>query len=443
MKPILPILLIAAAGFAIGICLPPGGENPKDPTISMRTRSSREGGSSPAWLDPKVAAADRMAVFVGKAADLTPEEWPAFFKARLGSPEWSRLAAELWADRDPGGFWDFLRRDKDPMLLDQWGSGLVKTWTVSDPDAAMAAVMAITDKETADKIRREVVDTVLGYDLQKGLQFAAMAGDFNRFSGGPRSWMNENPEAAVRGLAALPKISDYRDYLGYAIEIWAKADPQAALAWMKNENPRRNEPPLPNDIWMAEGFKAAATEDPKAALATALSMANPRERDKALGGILSSGKVAPTDLPALLDACSLVTQSKVLRNAISSLPKNTPADLAAATEILLHAPASRNSLQATATIAEGWAALDWNGGWQWAETLPDVATRREALETLARRANADQRATLATRIAGLPDMELSNRFFENILRNMPENERNSWIEKLPPARAAWARKNLK
>ena len=41
------------------------------------------------------------------------------------------------------------------------------------------------------------------------------------------------------GLAALPRDADYRYYLDSAVEVWAKADPRAALAWLSTRRPAK------------------------------------------------------------------------------------------------------------------------------------------------------------------------------------------------------------
>ncbi|MEO5711936.1 MAG: hypothetical protein ABIT37_00460 [Luteolibacter sp.] len=445
MKPVTSITLTVAAGFIVGFNLPVFDMNPKKPTTAEapRTSSRHAAEAARAWQDSKIDAGKRMSAFVEKAAGLSPAEWPAFFKTQQNSPEWSRLSAQLWADNDPEGFWKYLREQKDPLLLDQWGSKLMVTWAAADPDAAMKAVLGVTDKTRGDSMRRDVVDAALAHDLAKGLGLAAVAGDFNSFGWGPEPWMNENPEAAVRGLAALPMISDYRDYLKYALEIWAQANPQAALEWMKNENPRRNEQPNMNDEWMSAGFKAAAKTDPKAALAAALALTLPRERDQALGGVLTSGTVSAADLPALLDACSITAKARFICDAVASLPMESPADLAAATEILKQAPACRETLRATESMARTWSSKDWSGGWNWAASLPDLAMRRKAFEAIAEGMNQNQSDTMIEVISQIPLPQLSNTMFQNVLAKIPANKREEWITKLPSDRAGWARSNLK
>ena len=97
----------------------------------------------------------------------------------------------------------------------------------------MRAANSITDKKSSDDLRSEVIDTVLAANLAKGLELAANAADFNRFSRGSREWMKNNPSAAVQGLAKLPERSEYRGFLSSAVVEWAAQDAPALLAWLK------------------------------------------------------------------------------------------------------------------------------------------------------------------------------------------------------------------
>ncbi len=445
MKPVHSIALSVLAGFAIGFGSAAFVKNgATSPTDSVPRKSPRRtGGAERKWSDAGLSAGDRIAAFVDKASELSSSEWPGFYEAQQNSPEWSRLAARLWADCDPQGFWNHLRDAHDPLELQRWGSGLLKSWTAADPDAAMDAVMAITDKMTGDKYRLEVVDTAIALDLDKGLELAAKAGDFNRFSWGPRAWIDQAPEAAARGLATLPRISKYRDFLKFAVTAWATADPQAALDWMRNENPRGNEEANKNDDWMSAGFKAAAIARPEAALSTALAMPDPRERERAIAGILQSGTMKPGEVPALLAECPISTQSQIIAETIAALPLKTPADLAAATEILIQGPGSREALRAVETIASAWAEQDWDGSWQWACTLPDLPMRRKALEEIVRHTSHDRLDQLAVKIAAAPLAELSNELFNATKYRMSVAELPRWIAKLPQDRADWARAAVK
>ncbi len=420
----------ALAGFAIGTALPfPGGSRPRETAAEAPRRMVA---TERPWTAARLAPGDRMAGLAEKAASLDAAEWPAFFRAQLGSPEFSRLAARLWAESDPAGFWRWLREERDALLLDRFAEDLLHAWAQDEPDAAMAAVLEITDGKTGDLLRRRVVDTVLARDLAKGLELAAQAGDFNRFGWGPRDWMKTDPGAAVRGLAELPAHSDYHRFLDYALPIWVESDPHAALEWMKTARP------LKGDEWLVGGFKAAAKADPQAALAAARSLEDPDDRETAIGGVLAGGTLTASALGEVLGKLSLDARARFAPDMIRALPRESPEDFAVAAEVVEIAPANRNVATAVENLAREWATRDWQGSWEWAASLTDAERSRRALASVARAAEREQVLSLASEVARLPASSLSDDLFRHLLQRLPEEERAAWIRSLPADRATWA-----
>jgi hypothetical protein len=419
-------LLVALAGFAVGFPLSHAFRTPVEEFSPLPGKSDTD---TRPWSASSLAPADRMAAIAEKAASLDPAEWPAFFRAQMDSPETSRLLARLWAERDPAGFWKWLRESGDVHLLDRFANDLVRVWAMEQPDQAMEALLKITDKELGDQLRRTAVDTVLADDLAKGMQLAAQAGDFNRFSWGPREWITKDPANAVSALAALPAVSDYRHFLFYAVPAWLESDPVSALAWLKSAESG------PRERWLAEAYKAAAEADPQAALDAARSLQDPQLRDDALSGVLASGRIDPAKFPELLAELPLSQQSEIgLRRFFSSQPKDAAefANMGALFEAL---PASENNLSSLGTFAMHWQSADPVAGWQWATSLPDAAMRRSALEGMARQATPEQ----LDAIAKVSLNSLSDQFFESALGRIPPDKQDAWISSLPPAHAAWAR----
>ena len=370
-----------------------------------------------------------MAGIAEKAASLDSSEWPSFFRAQVDSPESSRLLARLWAERDPSVFWSWLKESGDVHLIDRFGNDLMRTWAAADPDRAMKAALQITEKQLADQLKRTVVDTVIDADLAKGLELASQAGDFNRFSWGARNWISKDPAAAVTGLAALPAISDYRHFLFYAVPEWMKKDPASALAWLKGAEL------LPRERWLAEAYRAAGEADPQAATDAARSIADPKFRDEALGGVLASGRIDPSQLPELLSELPLSEQSNVgVRRFFSSKPKDA-AEFRNMAALFAALPASKNNLTSLGTFAMHWQSEDPEGGWQWVTSLPDAAMRRSALEGIANQATPEQLSA----ISQVSLNSLSDKFFESALQRIPADQQEAWISALPASHAAWAR----
>jgi hypothetical protein len=428
MKPFALTILCAAIGFIAGIAIPGKTAGPKEADASAPGRRP-----SRPWTPSKLPPGQTMLSLANHAATLTPEEWPAFFRARMNDPEGTRLAERLWAEHDPAGFWEWLKQQRDGTQLRRYGKNLLHVWAAAQPDAAMRAADAITDKESSDFLRKEVVETVIAEDLTKGLELAAKAGDFNRFSWGPRPWMKENPSAAVRGLAGLPERSEYRDYLSYAVVAWAEQDSPALLEWLKTQ------PVIEREGWFGEAFKAAALKDMRSALDAASNLTDPTARDAAIAGVMASGRVPNNETAGLLGQLSIRRRADATAAAVGAMPMKNTAQIEAASLLLSDAPAGRNTLNAVDTVARGWSNCDWNRGLAWAASLPDSTMRRKALVTMAFAAKPDQLDSLATTVAAAPMLDLSDELFDNILRSLPDGEQAAWIAKLPPERAAWAR----
>ena len=425
MKPPPLSLLAALAGFAAGFPLSKAfrSESVPVPVPAKSELGSRDGKS------PKAEPGTRMQMLAEKAATLEDSEWPQFFRAQLDSPEASRLVARLWAESDPAGFWKWLKEGRDSLMIGRFANDLVRSWAASDPDKAMDALMDVTDKELGDELRRTAVDTVLDRDLAKGIEMAARAGDFNRFSWSPTEWMKKDPAAAVKGLATLKGDGDYRYYLNYALPIWVESDPSAALEWMKSQSARRGEE------WMTAGFKAAGTSDFRAALEAARSMNDPVQREAALGGVLASGKVPADELQAVLAELPLAQQGRVGISMFGSASPKSSADLATGAALFEALPASSNNLFALESFARQWSSIDPTGGWQWAAALPDPTMRRRALVQMVSSGNPEQ----LNAVAGLPFTDLSDELFRRALGQLPPDQRDSWISSLPASHAAWAK----
>jgi hypothetical protein len=347
----------------------------------------------------------------------------------MNDPENARLAARLWAEQDPDGFWNWLKQSRDGTLLKQFGKDLLQVWATADPDVAMQAANAITDKECSDFLRREVIDTVIAKDLKKGLELAAAAPDFNRFSWGPREWMKTDPAAAVQGLAGLPERSEYRDFLKYAVVAWAKDSP-ALLAWLGTQSMAER------DEWFGAAFKSAAAVNLQAALEAASKIADPSSRDAAVAGVLASGKIPTDSLPDLLSQLTLPNRSAATLAALDALPLKDPRQLSEATKLLIEAPANRNTLNSVDRIARSFKDLD--EGLAWTALLPEATMRRRALISLTYLADSAQGDQLASMVSTRSSLDLSNDLFRTILTRMSAEQKAAWLAKLSRDRAAWA-----
>jgi hypothetical protein len=420
-------LLAGIAGLAAGVLIPrPSGPASPPPVaetkVSERTAASAKNGLS------------RLEQLTGTAAKLTRAEWPAFFAARLHSPQETRLAARLWAEADPGGFWAWLRESRDRDHLDRFSEDLLLLWSVQDPEAAMAAVRTVTDKALSDRLRMKLIDAVLDQDFELGMSFVARAGTFNGFSSGPTSWISKDPGLAVSKLAGLPAHNAYRFYLNFALQDWARQDPAACLAWLGKTQP------VESEVWRADpvskGFKSVARSKPGEALDAALHLADPAHRSQALAGVISSGKFTPEEVLPLLEQVGLKEKF--------SLPGELggfelEGDFPNRARILDLLPANMNSHNGYRRVAAEWSEKDPAAAWEWAASIEDPVQCRIAVGAMIGNAEAPQ----LDAIAELHFRALSDDLLRQAVAKIPADRRDAWLESMPADRAEWVRRLAK
>lgn len=396
------------------VAAPPDAET----KVSERTAASAKKGLS------------RLEQLTGMAAKLSRSEWPAFFAARLHSPQETRLAARLWAEADPGGFWAWLRECRDRDHLDRFSEDLLLLWSVQDPEAAMAAVMTVTDKALSDRLRMMLIDAVLDQDFELGMSFVARAGTFNGFSGSTTSWIMKDPGLAVSKLAGLPAHNAYRFYLDHALQQWARQDPAACLDWLSKT------PPLESKTWRADpvskGFKSVALSKPGEALDAARQIADPAHRSQALAGVIASGKFTPEDVLPLLEQVGL----KEKFGLPGELGFGLEGDFSNRARILDLLPTNMNSHNGYRTVAAQWSEKDPAAAWEWAASIEDPVQCRIAIAAMI--GNAD--APHLDAIAELPFRALSDDLLRQAAAKIPADRRESWLESMPADRAEWVRR---
>lgn len=423
-----PIITLIAGitGFTAGFLIAPGpSEVSPDPGLA--------GKASARWSGPTGKGLSRLEQLASMASTLSRSEWPAFFRARLHSPEETRLAAELWAEADPDGFWEWLRESCDRDQLERFGTDLLKRWSGQDPEAAMAAAMAVSDAALGESFRRTVIEAVLERDTALGLDFVARVGDLPASDLGQRPWITRDPASAARGLAGLPVSHDYRNFLSHAVPAWAQSDPEACLAWLR-ETPPLEKTQWPMN-WVIRGFLEVAKADPDGALRAARELTDPAHRSQALAGVIASGKLGPDDAAPWLDQIRLDEKFILCEELLGPL-RNLKDDLAHRAGVLSRLPGNHNSVDDYGRIAGAWSKENPAAAWEWALSIDDPALSRSALSAAIDHIDAAQ----LDAIAEIPFSSLSNALLRKALARVPEDQREAWLAKMPADRAGWARR---
>lgn len=426
MKRALVTVVAGLAGFAAGRWIAPTpGEASQVPAMTEK--------ASERWNIPPGKGLSHLERLAAIAATLSRSEWPAFFKARLHSPQETRLAARLWAEADPAGFWEWLRESRDRDPFERFGTDLLKLWSEQDPEAAMAAVMAITEEVLGDQFRRTVIEAVLERDTALGLDFVARIGDLPAWDLGEKPWITRDPALVARGLVDLPLNHEFRAFLNHAVPAWAEKDPEACLAWL------RATPPLEKTQWprnwVVRGFKEVAQARPEAALQAARELADPAHRSQALAGVLASCQVTPDNAAPWLNQVRM-DEMFILAEELGGPLQTLSGDLANRAGLLALIPANRNSTGAFQNIAREWSKRDPEAAWEWAASIDDPAMSRAALTAAIEGMDAGQLDT----IAELPFSSLSNTLLRKAAAKVPADQREAWVAGMPADRADWVRR---
>lgn len=165
----------------------------------------------------------------------TPADFPRLAKLARGNRGATRLIAERWAELAPKHFFDTLRaasaaRDEYPPEL---ADTLLQSWLKQDKSAVIAA---LKDGENFPKRmdwRRQLATTLMDTDPETGLRLMSEwhIENFGPGMSGVNAWAAADPRHAAEFTIANPAGFASESAMATIGEVWAKADPAAALAF--------------------------------------------------------------------------------------------------------------------------------------------------------------------------------------------------------------------
>jgi len=167
----------------------------------------------------------------------TPADFPRLARLAHDRPAELRFVAARWAELAPRHFFDTLvaahRSTGGSLAVRDLGYLLLRPWAAKDPEAAIAALNEAKDVSQSYGWRHEVVNGVLGTDVERGLRLMA-------------EWHIENygpsMSAIAKWAAADPQHAaefTLGNAVGYAAQLtmqtigkeWAKTAPADALTF--------------------------------------------------------------------------------------------------------------------------------------------------------------------------------------------------------------------
>jgi hypothetical protein len=192
------------------------------------------------------------------------------------------VIAQNWAALDPSAAIEWARSHSDTQGFQGAMNGAINGWWSKDHGAAEQYVAV----RATDPVGRQMASTLASYifskDPERAKEWAGKLQDLDSRKQAERVLVIQmavnDPQGASEYAATLP--ADVREtILGGAINYWAASDLAAAGEWIKGlSGPARDEA-------LGTYTYNLLRKDPNAAAAWAVTIADPKIRDKSLNGI--------------------------------------------------------------------------------------------------------------------------------------------------------------
>ncbi|PYK70917.1 MAG: hypothetical protein DME44_09665 [Verrucomicrobia bacterium] len=213
------------------------------------------------------------------------QEWPADFLTREQRNGFLNSLLVKWSDLDPVGAAEFFdTMQVDAMRFHPAASVIAQNWAAIDPSAAIE--WARTHSDTQDSAGRQMASTLTSYifskDPERAKEWVSKLPDLDTRRQAEHVLVIQmavnDPQNASEYAATLP--ADVREAtLGGAINYWAASDLAAAGEWIKKlSGPARDEA-------LGTYTYNLLRKDPSAAASWAVTISDPKIRDKSLNGI--------------------------------------------------------------------------------------------------------------------------------------------------------------
>ena len=364
----------------------------------------------------------------------TPADFPRLAKLARGNRGATRLIAQRWAELAPKHCFDTLRaasglREEYPS---EYVDTLLQTWSKQDSAAVIAA---LNQEEFPKRLdwRRQLATSLMDTDPETGLRMMSQwhIENFGPGMSAVRSWAAANPLHAAEFTLANPAGYASAEAMATIGEVWAKADPAAALSFAATQHGalanKLSETVLKNwadrDLTAAAGWLAASAPETVAKFSPAFVEA-----------------WAQQDAPAALAWCQANLTGSNLSDSIKALAAGAAQkDVASAAALVSSMTPSTARSQAAMAVADKWFpdafanktlstdTLNWLSGLD-----PDAI--RQVVSSVAWKWSDTDPSSLATFLQSATNISFPTYTYEVLARNLARNDPNQamdWAQQLP------------
>jgi hypothetical protein len=235
---------------------------------------------------------------------------------------------------------------------------------------------------------------------------------------------------AERIRQAAPSGSMLGDYIYYELlpSIWAKDDPEGAMAWTQTLDPF-----VQRGMTTNSALKSWSSEDPAAALAWARQNFSEEDRAEGRGNELLVGVIAgmaETDFAGATGLLKELDYYQFLDKATSALlPKIWSKGVAEVTDWAEALPNDKAREAAYRSIGEMLAKEDIRRASQWLDGMEESANKVEIASDVAEKFAATSPVEAADWVGRMPAGQTRSRSIERLV--------SEWSEADPTAAAAW------
>jgi hypothetical protein len=235
---------------------------------------------------------------------------------------------------------------------------------------------------------------------------------------------------AERIRQATPRGRMLGDYIYYELlpSIWAKDDPEGAMAWTQTLDPF-----VQRGMTTNSALKSWSSEDPAAALAWARQNFSVEDRAEGRGNELLVGVIegmAESDFAGATNLLKELDYYQFLDKATSALlPKIWSKGMAAVTDWAEGLPTDKAREAAYRSIGEMLAKEDIRRASQWLEGMEESTNKVEIASDVAEKFSATSPVEAADWVSRMPAGQTRSRSIEKVV--------SEWSEVDPTAAAAW------